>query len=129
MFPEGFITETLETLALLFPTYNQSTRTWYQITRSKTSFPLDPHLLDIGVVHAERRQIQHFHFWHDRLVALKESYDEARPKTLKQWWYDNRNGVQWYMFWVTLLALPLAIFFGLIQCVEGALQAYKAFNP
>jgi hypothetical protein len=79
-------------------------------------------------LNAERRQIENFRYWHDRLVVLKEVYDDARPNTLSQWWYDRRNGVQWYTFWVALWVLILAIFFGLVQCVVGALQVYKAFN-
>jgi hypothetical protein len=34
--------------------------------------------------------------------------------------------VQWYTFWVAALVLGLTIVFGLIQCVEGALQVYLA---
>jgi hypothetical protein len=48
---------------------------------------------------------------------------------LYQWWYDRRRRVQWYTFWVAALVLFLTVFFGLIQCVEGGLQAWKAFNP
>jgi hypothetical protein len=85
-------------------------------------------LVGTGNLNAERRQIENFRYWHDRLVILKEVYDEARPNTLSQWWYDRRNGVQWYTFWVALWVLILAVIFGLVQCVEGALQVYKAYN-
>jgi hypothetical protein len=85
-------------------------------------------LLKIGNLDAESRQMENFGYWHDRLVILKEVYDEARPSTLSQWWYDRRNGVQWYTFWVALLVLILTIMFGLIQCIEGAIQAYEALK-
>ena len=85
-------------------------------------------LLKIGNLDAESRQMENFGYWHDRLVILKEVYDEARPSTLSQWWYDRRNGVQWYTFWVALLVLILTIMFGLIQCIEGAIQAYVALK-
>lgn len=85
-------------------------------------------LLRIGNLDAESRQIDNFGYWHDRLVILKEVYDEAQPSTLSQWWYDRRNGVQWYTFWVALLVLILTILFGLIQCIEGAIQAYVALK-
>jgi hypothetical protein len=86
-------------------------------------------LVKIGNLNAERRQIENFRYWQDRLVILKEVYDEVRPNTLSQWWYDRRNGVQWYTFWVALWVLTLTIIFGLVQCIEGALQVYKAFHP
>jgi hypothetical protein len=90
---------------------------------------IDPRLIKCGHLRADDRQIENFTFWHDRLVILKQVFDEARPRTLSQWWFDRRNGVQWYTFWVAILVLTLTIFFGFAQCVEGALQAYKAFHP
>jgi hypothetical protein len=90
---------------------------------------IDPRLIKCGHLRADDRQIENFTFWHDRLVILKQVFDEARPSTLSQWWFDRRNGVQWYTFWVAILVLILTIFFGFAQCVEGALQVYKAFHP
>jgi hypothetical protein len=69
-----------------------------------------------------------FIYWHDRLVVLKQVFDEATPRTLLQWWYDRRNGVQWYTFWVAIVVLALTLFFGLVQSVEGALQVYGTFR-
>ena len=40
---------------------------------------------------------------------LKQAFDEAQPKTIRQWWYDSRNGVQWYTFWVAVLVLVLTV--------------------
>lgn len=74
------------------------------------------------------RQIEAFVHWHDRLVVLKQLFDEATPRTLAQWWCDRRNGVQWYTFWVAILVLTLTIFFGAVQSVEGALQVYASFR-
>lgn len=81
-------------------------------------------LLKIGNLDAESRQMENFGYWHDRLEILKEVYDEARPSTLSQWWYDRRNGVQWYTFWVALLVFILTA----IQCIEGAIQAVVALK-
>jgi hypothetical protein len=86
-------------------------------------------LVGTGNLSAEKRQIENFWYWHERIVILKEVYDEARPSTLSQWWHDRRNGVQWYTFWVAIWVLILTIIFGFVQCVEGALQVYKTYNP
>lgn len=80
----------------------------------------------LGIV---EHQIDQFVFWRDRLVILKHAYDEATPKGLPQWWYDRRNGVQWYTFWVAILVLILTVMFGIIQCIEGGIQVYKAYYP
>ncbi|KAI9855742.1 MAG: hypothetical protein M1813_009632 [Trichoglossum hirsutum] len=127
LFPEKFVDETLRTLTLLFPQSDADTRRWFQSLPS--SLNLDSRVVKQGQLRADDRQIENFYFWRDRLVILKQVFDEARPRTLSQWWYDRRNGVQWYTFWVAIMVLVLTMFFGLIQCVEGALQVYKAYVP
>ncbi|MCJ1411363.1 hypothetical protein MMC19_005451 [Ptychographa xylographoides] len=127
MFPDGFVEETLRTLALLLPQYDVPTKNWFRKVQSE--FLLDKQAAMCGDLRTEERQIERFLFWQDRLVIVKQVFDEAEPGTLSQWWYDRRKGVQWYTFWVAVLVLILAVFFGVIQCIEGGLQAYKAFYP
>lgn len=76
----------------------------------------------------EDRQIERFVFWRDRLVVLKQAYDDATPKTISQWWHDRRNSVQWYTFWVAVLVFLVTTFLGVVQCIEGALQVYVSFK-
>src|SRR6266536_4475395 len=128
MFPDHFIEETLRTIAFHFPKYDLASKKWYQRVASESTYGLDMQLVETGNLNAEMRQIENFRYWHDRLVILKEVYDEARPNTLSQWWHDRRNGVQWYTFWVALWVLMLTITFGAVQCVEGALQVYIALS-
>lgn len=90
---------------------------------------LDRRLIKCGTLDAKSRQIEQFRFWRDRLVILKQAYDDATPRTFSQWWHDRRNGVQWYTFWVAILVLVLTVVFGVIQCIEGGLQVYKAYHP
>ncbi len=59
---------------------------------------------------------------------LKQTFDEAQPRNIRQWWYDSRKGVQWYTFWVAVLVLLLTVVFGLLQCVLSALQVYASFR-
>lgn len=125
-FPCGLVIETLNTLALLFPENNSAVRDSY---RKLPMFKnLDPQLFECGHLKTDDRQIEGFIFWHDRLVVLKQVFDEATPRTIPQWWYDRRNGIQWYTFWVAIVVVSLTLFFGLIQSVEGALQVYGAFD-
>jgi len=56
---------------------------------------LDQRLSQCGMLKTDDRQIDKFKFWRDRLVMVKQVFDEAQPKTISQWWYDRRNGVQW----------------------------------
>lgn len=125
IFPAGFVEETLSTLALLFPQSDTGIKSWIR----KLPPSIDKNVRCCGHLRAEARQIENFKFWHDRLVILKGVFDEAEPKSLSQWWYDRRKHVQWYTFWVAILVLLLTIFFGIVQSIEGGLQAYKAFVP
>jgi hypothetical protein len=130
IFPPGLIEETINTLALLFPQNDSDTRKWLrdQLKPGRISTQLDRGLLRCGQIRAEGRQLDNFQFWHDRLIILKEEFDQSRPKTLSQWWHDRRNGVQWYTFWVAAWVLLLTVVFGAIQSIEGALQVYKAYQ-
>ncbi|OTB05095.1 hypothetical protein M426DRAFT_73035 [Hypoxylon sp. CI-4A] len=113
LFPEGLVDETLRTLALLFP----------------QPCTVDPRIALCGNLQAEDRQIERFSFWRDRLIVLKQTYDDATPATLSQWWHDRRNGERWYTFWVAILVLIITTTLGVIQCIESGLQVYKAYFP
>ncbi|KAI1326202.1 hypothetical protein F5Y16DRAFT_235353 [Xylariaceae sp. FL0255] len=136
IFPPGFIDETLRSLALLLPQNDKRTQDWIASeieststsSSSSSSTPLDPLLAECGSLGTHERRFEHFSFWHDRLVVLRQALDEAQPQTLTQWWYDRRNGVQWYTFWVAILVFIATIFFGVMQSLEGALQVYVSYQ-
>jgi len=117
IFPDGFVEETLQTIALLFPkvTGNKArVKRWYK--RKAPGDEADPVALDCGKA---SRRIEEYKFWRDRLVLLKEAYDESRPQSITQWWHDRRDGLQWYALW---LAIFFTVLFGLIQSIEGAIS-------
>ncbi|KAL4983995.1 hypothetical protein BDW68DRAFT_190839 [Aspergillus falconensis] len=124
LLPRDLVKETLRTISLLFPEGDRNTARKY---RSNTD--IDGRVLRCGQLHGMQRDINYFFHWRDRVVMLKQKYDDTHPKTINQWWWDRRNGVQWYTFWVAILILILTTLFGLVQSVEGALQVYKAFVP
>jgi len=133
LFPSGFAEETLRTLALLFPqslvsgsgTTKGSRKAWFRDLCSKRStFEIDSRLSRCGTLQAEDRQIKDFKFWRDRLVILKQAYDEATPTSLTQIWHDKRNGVQWYTFWLVILIFIITAVFSVLQCVQGGFQAW-----
>ncbi|KAK8092179.1 uncharacterized protein PG998_015011 [Apiospora kogelbergensis] len=142
-FPTGLVNETLRTLALLLPEAQFGQRQlrrrrrrslesqWFHQKRLRegSERALDVRLARCGNLQMEERQIEHFAYWRDRLVILKQAYDDATPRTVSQWWHDRRNGVQWCTFWVAVAVLFLTTFLGLVQCVESALQVYKAYVP
>ncbi|KAF4782371.1 hypothetical protein HER10_EVM0011452 [Colletotrichum scovillei] len=134
-YPQGFLKETEDTLQLLFPEaefggLGRSKRrrsSWLQKLLSKQPcLPADWRLGASGTLHAEARRIERFNFWRNRLVVLKQAYDDATPRTLTQWWYDRRNRVIWCTFWLAILVLVLGALVGVVQCVQGGLQVSKS---
>ncbi|KAG4428374.1 hypothetical protein IFR05_016144 [Cadophora sp. M221] len=130
--PKPFVDETLRTLALLLPEHDKNIETWFSKHKTKLQkrrkLPLDPLARECGQLKVEERQIDQFHYWHDRLVILKQVFDEAEPRNIKQWWRDRRRRVQWYTFWVAAVVLALTVFFGTVQSVEGAMQVWLAMK-
>jgi len=82
----------------------------------------------LGTPRAHDRRFERFTFWHDRLVIIKQAFDEASPRDWRQWWSDRRNSVQWYTFWVAIWVFVTAFVFGVVQSVEGGLQVYLAWK-
>ncbi|KAK4444416.1 hypothetical protein QBC34DRAFT_360139 [Podospora aff. communis PSN243] len=121
--PDGLLDETLRTLALLFPQNDRGTRRLLAGIKG-----IDQTVGCCGVSRAQDRRFEKFSVWHDRLVILKQAFDDSRPQTISQWWWDRRNGVQWYTFWVAIMVFILTVFFGTVQSIEGALQVYLSYK-
>ncbi|KAH8790910.1 hypothetical protein F5882DRAFT_291442 [Hyaloscypha sp. PMI_1271] len=131
-FPPGFVDVTLRTLSLLLPSNNKKTVIWFQREqrRNLNDEFVDGTAIGCRPLSMKERQIDNFEFWHDRLVMLKQVFDEADSKTVRQWWSDRRKPVQWFNFWIAIaLVIGLTIFFGLVQSIEGGIQVYKAYHP
>ncbi|OAA73485.1 hypothetical protein ISF_00386 [Cordyceps fumosorosea ARSEF 2679] len=93
LLPSHLAEETLRTLALLLPSSDAGTRKW--LTRLPNYPSLDRRASRYRRLKTDDRQLEKFPFWGERLIMLKQVFDEAQPKSLSQWWYDRRNGVQW----------------------------------
>ncbi|RSL77248.1 hypothetical protein CEP51_009233 [Fusarium floridanum] len=135
--PSGLAEESLKTLAILFPQSDhwsslrstRKKRVWLGRLRANSDCTIDDRLACCGTPNVVDRQLSNFSFWRDRLVIIKDAYDQSTPDSFSQWWYDRRNGVQWHNFWVAIVVLGLTAFFGLIQCILAAIQVYKAYHP
>lgn len=123
IFPPGFLEETRRTLSLVLPIADDKTKSWLKSEQRKTK--LDPVIASCPHLPAAQRHIKNFPFWGDRLVIIKDVYDEHQPRGISQMWRDNRNQVQWWTFWIAIVVFLLTV----TACVEGALQVYKAYHP
>ncbi|MCJ1460227.1 hypothetical protein MMC28_010606 [Mycoblastus sanguinarius] len=124
--PTDMVEETIRTLALLISSIDPKAQTWFR--RKQKQLGLDPKASTYGPLNAAARQIGNFKYWRDRLVILKETFDDSEPHTLSLWWYDDRKKVQWYTFWIAALVLLLTVVFGMVQSVAGVVQAWAALR-
>lgn len=103
---------------------DKKSKAWFQ--KKQNDLSLDPKAGTYGPLNAAARQIENFTYWRDRLVILKQTFDDSEPHSLSSSWYDDRKKVQWYTFWIAALVLFLTILFGLVQSVAGVVQAWAA---
>jgi hypothetical protein len=100
---------------------------WYK--RQAKKHHLDIWITEQGGLARQDRQLDRFPFFRDRLIILKMYYDEARPQTWRQFWYDRRNGVQFFTIVnatiVTIFTL-VTIIFGLVQIALASAQLKKS---
>lgn len=99
------IEETGRTLGLLIPFGDKKTKAWFQ--KQQRELGLDPKVGTYGPLNAAGRQIESFKYWRDRIIILKQIFDDVEPHTLRLWWYDDRKNVQWYVSDLSGLWIPL----------------------
>jgi len=114
------VDETIHTLALLFPQNDTATQRW--VRTQVRHHGIDPLVGKCGSLTTAERRFDRFPYWHDRLVILKQAYDETRPRSLVQFWADRRNLGQWRLFWLGVVILLLIIVFGILGRIESAIQ-------
>lgn len=86
------------------------------------------HAIRTSPLEPRERDIRNFHYWHDRIVVLKQVFDEAPgTNSLAQLWHDRRNSRQWYTFWSVLLFGLLAVSLGFAEVVLASIQL-RNFN-
>ena len=125
----AFMDETIRTIFMLIPPINGKRSPWFK-RQLKVH---DTHAINdragLGYrLNSTGRQIDRFHYWRDRLVLLKRTFDEAEPKTLRQLWEDDRRKTQWFTFWVAVLVFVMTIFFGILQSVGTWVQAWASLQ-
>ncbi|KAL2040353.1 hypothetical protein N7G274_006796 [Stereocaulon virgatum] len=116
--PTDLVAETLRTLDLLFPFGDESTQKYLAESGQdfyRTSSRDPSRATDFG----------EFRYWQRRLVELHELFHHA-PKSVLQMWYDRRNPVQWWTFWLAVAIAFLTILFGVISSYTGFQQVVLA---
>ena len=116
--------ETVRTIALLIPPSLGAPSPWFKQQQQKHCLDSEAGICDR--LNSSERQIDKFHYWRERLVLLKRTYDDAEPRSLSQLWWDDRKKTQWFTFWVAVLVFVMTVFFGVIQSVASIVQAWAS---
>jgi hypothetical protein len=77
IYPKGLLDETVRTLSLLLPSTDSDTKDWF--SKYQIQLHLDPEAIRCPPLKKEERNLDKFEFWNERLGALKQAYDEAKP--------------------------------------------------
>ena len=127
MYPAHFLSETERTLSLLFPPANFKTSKRTRRIGEKNHVDIEA-AIESSVASEKMLDLNSYPYWHERLREVQRRYDSARPRTLRQWWFDRRNRFEWATFWTAVVVFILTLFFGVIGSVTGILQVYASFK-
>lgn len=103
------------------PTTDFRCQRWIRKSRAEANIDLEANHLP-----PTSREVAAFPYWGRQLLELRDEYDRTEPTTLRQWVLDKRRPTQRYTFWIAVIALFLALLFGLIQSVTGILQVMNS---
>ncbi|KAF7504418.1 hypothetical protein GJ744_002222 [Endocarpon pusillum] len=123
-FPDGFVSETLQTLYLLFRPLDAKK------ARRNIRY-MEKHLdadLELAMGEYAKFDLQQYPYWHEKLAEIQRMYDHKTPSGLVQWWFDRRDRVQWTTFWVAFIVLVLTVCFGIISSITGIWQVCLAYR-
>lgn len=116
--PHDFVSETIQTLDLLFPFGQEGTRKYLDQT-GQTFYRTSSRDLSRATDFGE------FRYWRKRLEDLHDVFHQT-PRNISQLWYDRRNPLQWWTFWLAALIALLSIVFGIISAYTSFQQVALA---
>ncbi|KAK1469649.1 hypothetical protein CMEL01_01416, partial [Colletotrichum melonis] len=125
----GFLEETLQTLALLLPSYDEHSQSWFmnyckKMQRNLPSSSLPAIDRRAGrLPFASRRKVGYY-YWLPRLLDLEKEFANSSPRTLRQFLRDRRRYRELTLYWVAVIALVLTLISsltGVVSAIVGGL--------
>lgn len=137
--PALLVSETLRTLQLLFPDNDTKSRRF--LAKEITEKHLDPRLAksfqlqhglherpeDALLPYNMQHLFERFPHWGERLYTILREAEDPTSMIWYERWSDRRKSPR-YAYWVTTIALGLAIFFGVATTILGALQVWISYR-
>ena len=117
LLPLRVLTETMDSLNLLFPHWDDKTISL--LHKHKQTF------YQVGSFHGPRSlDLHEFVYWRDRILEVYEEVFRSPPASWAQLWSDQRNPQQWWTFWIALVILALTV----VSTAASLVQAWAAMK-
>ena len=84
--------------------------------------------LELGFGASVTRELKDYTYWQTNLKNLNHAFKAAKPTSLKQWWRDPRDVSSLINVRLAVIAIGLALLFGLIQSITGIISAVAAYH-
>jgi hypothetical protein len=128
----------VRTLLLLFPESDLSARKF--IKQAITRDALDSRFTRLGQIVLQACDysvesvppeythdlFEQYPYWSDRLYKLLKEANDPSPTTWYEHWSDRKKSPR-YTYWAGIIALSLALFFGVLATILGALQVWISY--
>jgi hypothetical protein len=73
-----------------------------------------------------RRLYQKFPYWGDRIYCLWLDADDPAPVSKLGWWSEGKKSPR-FVYWAGVIALSIAVFFGVVASVLSAVQVWLTY--
>lgn len=119
-YPDHFLEEALQTMELLFPSTSTKPKHNKRTRRYGKEYEAD---LEALVVHDKvELSTSNYPVFGSRMAAIQSKYNDSRPRSLSQYWFDRRNRSEWAALWIAVLAFFIASVLGIISSVTSIVQ-------
>ncbi|KAI9755414.1 MAG: hypothetical protein M1815_005049 [Lichina confinis] len=136
--PPSVVSETLRTLQLLFPENNEKCKAFLakEIAMNNLDHCLSDSLHFYQGFHDDagtaalpedtHELFEQFPHWGKRLQRILREVEDPTPMAWHEKWSDRRKSPR-FTYWAAVIALSVALLFGIAATVLGALQVYISY--
>lgn len=110
-------------MELLFPTTTTRRTKNKRARRYARGYEAD---LEAFLEVPEKFKVSTYPIFGSRLASIQRKYNDSRPRTLSQFWWDRRNRSEWVALWIAVFTFLTASVLGIISSVTSIIQVILA---
>lgn len=136
--PPSLISETIHSIQLLFPENDYKSRKFLTnaINRDGLDYRLvgpyqishhyEEYAIDAPLPSYVQELFEEFPYWGDRLYKILKEVEDPTPMMWYERWSDRKKNPR-YTYWAGVVTLGLALLFGILATILGALQVWISY--